>query len=147
MEPVSQAADPAVSPPPINVAPGHSILSREERVEYRDQDGNLLNDEQVKALEGKVSFKTRYETRTRLVDSQGNEIPQEQVPQEPAVAPPHPDVEGPDRETVGVPEQEVKSAPNSQHNVKADESKEQRLDQAASGAAKPASEIDQATGP
>ncbi len=43
-------------------------------MEYRDQDGNLLNEEQVKALEGKVEFKTRYETRTRVVDAYGNEI-------------------------------------------------------------------------
>lgn len=83
---------PAVSgaPPPV----GQRILSREERVEYRDQDGNLLNEEQVKALEGKVEFKTRYETRTRVVDADGNEIvaPESIVP--PPVAPPHPDVEG-----------------------------------------------------
>ena len=81
------------------------LLHSEERVEYRDQDGNLLNEEQVKALEGKVEFKTRYETRTRVVDAQGNEVllpPGEQAPpvqeQEQAaaagVAPPHPDVEG-----------------------------------------------------
>lgn len=46
----------------------------EEKVEFRDEDGNLLDEEQVKALEGKVSFSTRYETRTRLVDAAGNEI-------------------------------------------------------------------------
>ena len=46
----------------------------EEKVEYRDEDGNLLDEEQVKALEGKVSFSTRYETRTRLVDEAGNEV-------------------------------------------------------------------------
>jgi dolichyl-phosphate-mannose-protein mannosyltransferase len=80
-------------------------MHTEERVEYRDQDGNLLDEEQVKALEGKVEFKTRYETRTRVVDAQGNEVllpPGEQVPQaqEPeqaeaaGVAPPHPDAEG-----------------------------------------------------
>lgn len=46
----------------------------EEKVEYRDEDGNLLDEEQVKALEGKVSFSTRYETRTRLVDAAGNEV-------------------------------------------------------------------------
>lgn len=46
----------------------------EEKVEYRDEEGNLLDEEQVKALEGKVSFSTRYETRTRLVDPDGNEI-------------------------------------------------------------------------
>lgn len=57
-------------PPPA----GQRILSREERIEYRDQDGNVLNEEQVKALEGKVEFKTRYETRTRVVDENGNEV-------------------------------------------------------------------------
>ena len=36
--------------------------------------GNLLDEEQVRALEGKVSFETRYETRTRLVDEFGNEV-------------------------------------------------------------------------
>lgn len=74
------------------------LVHTEERVEYRDQDGNLLNEEQVKALEGKVEFKTRYETRTRLIDAQGNEvfIPGEgEKQEEPAgVAPPHPDVQG-----------------------------------------------------
>lgn len=78
-------------------------MRKEERVEYRDQDGNLLNEEQVKALQGKVEFKTRYETRTRIIDANGNEIvlpPGEKLPgvgdEEPAagVAPPHPDVEG-----------------------------------------------------
>ena len=65
-----------------------------------------------------MSFKTRYETRTRLVDADGNEIagdegddemvmpppadhPQEQpnghVPE--GMAPPHPDVEGQNPET------------------------------------------------
>lgn len=46
----------------------------EEKVEFRDENGNLLDEEQVKAMEGKVSFSTRYETRTRLVDEAGNEI-------------------------------------------------------------------------
>lgn len=46
----------------------------EERIEYRDEAGNILNEEQVKELEGKVSFSTRYETRTRLVDANGNEV-------------------------------------------------------------------------
>ena len=46
----------------------------EEKIEYRDEEGNLLDDEQVQALEGKVSFSTRYETRTRLVDEFGNEV-------------------------------------------------------------------------
>jgi len=51
----------------------------EEKIEYRDEDGNLLDEEQVKALQGKVSFTTRYETRTRLVDAAGKEIYNEVV--------------------------------------------------------------------
>lgn len=141
---MSEAPAALVSPPPAVVAPGHSILSREEKVEYRDQDGNLLDEEQVKALEGKVSFKTRYETRTRLVDTNGNEIPQ---PDEQAVAPPHPDVEGADPETVAVPEQQVQAAPHAQKDVKADESKEKSAEKSEAGsAAKPASKENEATG-
>ncbi|KAJ2906029.1 Dolichyl-phosphate-mannose--protein mannosyltransferase 1 [Zalerion maritima] len=84
------------------------LLKREERVEYRDQDGNVLDPELVKELEGKVEFKTRYETRTRVVDAFGNEIQEPQggwskdLDQDQArdpVAPPHPDVEGADSET------------------------------------------------
>lgn len=91
---ISQAA--AVPPEP-------KVVSKEEKIEYRDQDGNLLNDEQVKALEGKVEFKTKYETKTRVIDEQGHEIPVPEGgwPEDLAggVAPPHPDVEGVDKET------------------------------------------------
>ena len=51
----------------------------EEKIEYRDENGVLLDEAQVKALEGKVSFSTRYETRTRVVDEQGNEVLNEVV--------------------------------------------------------------------
>lgn len=61
-----------LTPGSQQVQPDGSIT--EEKVEYRDENGNLLNEEQVKAMEGKVSFSTRYETRTRLVDDKGNEI-------------------------------------------------------------------------
>ncbi|POR35071.1 Dolichyl-phosphate-mannose--protein mannosyltransferase 1 [Tolypocladium paradoxum] len=91
----------ALSPPP-----GARVIAKEEKIEYRDQDGNILSDEQVKELQGKVEFKTKYETRTRVVDEKGNELP---VPNGgwPAdlgagVAPPHPDVQGVDKETVKV---------------------------------------------
>ena len=120
-EAASQAPeqDPLMSEaPPFRPAPshsfGHSIVSREEKIEYRDQDGNLLDEEQVKALQGKVSFKTRYETRTRLIDGSGNEVEPEQavVAEEAGVAPPHPDEEGVDPETPVAPEQsEVVEAP------------------------------------
>lgn len=51
--------------------PGDVVLGTEEHVEYRDQDGNLLDIEQVKALEGKVEFETKYETRYKVVDKDG----------------------------------------------------------------------------
>ncbi|KAK8005099.1 dolichyl-phosphate-mannose-protein mannosyltransferase [Apiospora arundinis] len=79
--------------------PSQKVVGREEQIEYRDQDGNLLDEEQVKALEGKVEFKTRYETRTRVVDAAGHELesPPELAGQ--GVAPPHPDVEGAESST------------------------------------------------
>ncbi|QSZ30854.1 hypothetical protein DSL72_000412 [Monilinia vaccinii-corymbosi] len=128
-----------LSPPPAAPVASHSVVSREEKVEYRDQDGNMLDPEAAKALEGKVSFKTRYETRTRMVDAQGNEI---NLPENEAapVAPPHPDVEGSDPQTVGKaePVQEKPAVP-------ADESKEPRIEKYVNGAAKPASEGNEAT--
>jgi dolichyl-phosphate-mannose-protein mannosyltransferase len=99
-KPVAQDSNQAV----VSEKPGPQVISQEERVEYRDQDGNLLNEEQIKELQGKVKFETKYETRTRVVDEQGNELP---VPEGgwpadmvPGVAPPHPDVHGGDPETV-----------------------------------------------
>lgn len=76
--------------------PAQEVVAQEERIEFRDQDGNILDEEQVKELEGKVEFKTRYETRTRVVDAEGNEV---YVDAEGQVAPPHPDVEGVDPNT------------------------------------------------
>jgi dolichyl-phosphate-mannose-protein mannosyltransferase len=93
-------ANGAISGAPKFEPQGQKVVAREEKVEYRDQDGNLLNEEQVKALEGKVEFKTRYETRTRVVDAEGNEVmlPPEELAAA-GVAPPHPDVEGANKET------------------------------------------------
>ncbi|KAF8475581.1 dolichyl-phosphate-mannose-protein mannosyltransferase 1 [Kalaharituber pfeilii] len=62
---------------PVHQPVAGKIVKREEHIEYRDQDGNLLNEEQVKALEGQVEFKTRYETKTRLLDQAGNELPED----------------------------------------------------------------------
>ena len=97
-------------------------------IEYRDTDGNLLNAEQVAALEGSVSFKTQYETRTRLVDEHGNEV------SPPAgadgIAPPHPDVQGQNPETAGgrrVPD-EAKEQPATA-DVEEDLSKERSVEQ------------------
>ncbi|KAI7346690.1 dolichyl-phosphate-mannose-protein mannosyltransferase 1 [Hortaea werneckii] len=85
--PTSQAAHgpaPPVADDPkdnVVVTPGgpaqqmvHDGGVTEEKVEFRDENGNLLDDAQVRELEGKVSFSTRYETRTRLVDQLGNEV-------------------------------------------------------------------------
>lgn len=85
---------------------GVSVLGQEEKVEYRDEQGNLLNDEQVQALvkEGKATFHTKYETRTRLVDELGNEVPE-------GFAPAHPDVQGQNPDTKGMPEEKGKSQP------------------------------------
>ncbi|KAK3337507.1 glycosyltransferase family 39 protein [Cercophora scortea] len=135
--------------PAVSVAPpvaAQRILSREERIEYRDQDGNLLNEEQVKALEGKVEFKTRYETRTRIVDANGNEIvsPDSPAPEKPAapdaaagVAPPHPDVQGANSETPKnlVPDESI---PPAKESIEGEKERE-------GSAAKPASDSTEAT--
>lgn len=95
MQPTEAPAVPAQGgqeppPPAENVTPQPLVeeasIHREEKVEYRDQDGNLLDDEQVAALAGRVDFQTRYETRTRLVDADGNEVSDSSA----GTAPPHP---------------------------------------------------------
>ncbi|KAK5113185.1 hypothetical protein LTR85_011003 [Meristemomyces frigidus] len=68
-------AAPKAEDPKMEVVhtPG-GIPATEEKIEYRDEFGELLDEEEVRALEGKVSFSTRYETRTRLVDEEGREV-------------------------------------------------------------------------
>lgn len=95
-------------------------IRREEKVEYRDQDGNLLNEEQVSSLAGKVSFQTRYETRTRIIDAAGKEIADGLAGAE-GFAPPHPDV---DRE----PETVVNPSENDERDYPATASPESDLD-------------------
>ncbi|EEP75638.1 hypothetical protein UREG_00484 [Uncinocarpus reesii 1704] len=118
----------------VTLPSGQKILGREESIEYRDQDGNLLDAEQVASLAkaGNVSFKTRYETRTRVVDAQGREVQQN-------LAPPHPDVEGQNLETVGKEDQQVPG--DKPASVAGDEKSVQREDQKP----KPASEGKEAT--
>ena len=90
------------------------MISQEDKVEYRDQDGNLLDEARVQELlaEGKASFQTKYETRTRLVDEHGNLLEEHGGDSNPSgVAPDHPDVEGQNPETKGVPGQRVNSSP------------------------------------
>ena len=123
------------------------VLSKEERIEYRDENGRILDEEEVKALEGKVSFKTRYETRTRVVDAQGNEIREElvdaRVVDGPGVAPPHPDVEGRNPETEGVDEADASELPPTVEAA-GDQEKEQSAE-VQDKEAKPASEAQAAT--
>jgi dolichyl-phosphate-mannose-protein mannosyltransferase len=58
-----------------------------------------------------ISVKTRYETRTRIIDAQGNEL--YEGPVRGNYAPPHPDVDGPNSETggSGVPRSEPPEQP------------------------------------
>lgn len=92
-----------------NVTPEPQQPRAKARVEYRDQDGNILDEKLVAALakEGKVSFETRHETRTRLEHGHEVEMINGQV------APPHPDVEGQNPETLGKPEQAADDGPAS----------------------------------
>lgn len=109
-------------------------MAKEERIEYRDQNGNLLDEEQVKALEGKVEFKTKYETRTRVIDADGNEVAG-QAGEEAGVAPPHPDVEGANQQTKQKDDEEVPDASESKAGEK----------EAEKSVPKPASEGNEAT--
>ena len=120
-----------------NVTPQPAVeeasVHREERVEYRDQDGNLLNEEEVAALAGKVDFQTRYETRTRMIDADGNEIPDSSA----GTAPPHPAEHEPetaadDLENDG---REIPATASAEDDVK----KEKSVQKNSSGKPKPAS--------
>ncbi|KAB8236802.1 Dolichyl-phosphate-mannose-protein mannosyltransferase-domain-containing protein [Aspergillus alliaceus] len=116
--PTAQAApsEAPVAPPPqqnervlqeevqdASVTPEPEPRRAKARVEYRDQDGNVLDEALVAALakEGKVSFETRHETRTLLANGHEVEMVNGQV------APPHPDVEGQNPETLGKQEQQA----------------------------------------
>jgi len=127
-------------PPPEVVAAGgqQQVIHREEKIEYRDAQGNILNPEQVEELKGKVKFETKYETRTRILDAQGKQI--YEGPVEHGVAPPHPDVEGANPETPVAPEGEKAEKPD----VATDEIKEKSAEKEEKKA-KPASEGNEAT--
>jgi dolichyl-phosphate-mannose-protein mannosyltransferase len=147
--------DAVVSAPPKDtpIAPAGDlpVVSKEERVEYRDENGRILNEDEVAALADKVSFKTRYETRTRIVDAQGNEIYEglvdaREAADEHGVAPPHPDAEGRNPETAEAPAaaSEASELPPTVEAVE-DQQKEQSIEQDDAGEAKPASDAHAAT--
>ncbi|KAL9122204.1 MAG: hypothetical protein Q9187_001239 [Circinaria calcarea] len=133
-------SDANVTPQP-SVA--ESILNREEKVEYRDQDGNLLDEKQVAELEGKVSFSTRYETRTRVVDADGNEIADGSAGAE-GFAPPHPDVDREPETAADVPENDGRDSPATA-SLDGDIGKEKAVNEAKTGMPRPASEAKEAT--
>ena len=98
-------------------------------------------------MEGKVSFHTRYETRTRVLDQDGNPVSEGVVAAGEGVAPPHPDVEGRNPETLrgSVDEQVNLEKPATQSEVQADVGKEESIGKGSSGKPRPASEGNEAT--
>ncbi|KAF2724755.1 glycosyltransferase family 39 protein [Polychaeton citri CBS 116435] len=134
---------PKQQPSQVPVGGSHS----EERIEFRDENGNLLDEEQVKALEGKVSFSTRYETRTRLVDEFGNEVFDGVVDQGEPQGQAGTKAEGVDQETKGfVPEGDANTAPPGDVEAEADLQKE-RLAETSNNAdaAEPESDVGKQT--
>jgi dolichyl-phosphate-mannose-protein mannosyltransferase len=90
--------------------------------------------------EGKATFQTKYETRTRLVDEHGNLLDEKggEASRLSGVAPDHPDVEGQNPSTKGVPEDQAnKSPPEAQAGGSV-----KKVDE---GKAKPASDASEAT--
>lgn len=122
-----------------------SSLHREEKVEYRDQDGNILNEEQVSELEGKVSFQTRYETRTRILDADGNEIGDsaDDSSGSAGTAPPAPEDLEPET-AADVPEDDGREYPATA-SPEDDLTKEKSVKKNDDAAARPASEAKDAT--
>ena len=107
-EPLDADAKAGVTPQPIEQIRDRKFLGKHERVEYRDEEGNLLPDDLVESLaaEGSVTFKTKYETKTRLVDKDGNEVRNWE-----GIAPEHPDVEGQNPDTKGLAEDRASERP------------------------------------
>lgn len=82
-----------------------------DKVEFRDQHGNLLDPEQVKELEEQdIKFQTKVETKTQIVDEAG-EIIEMRAGESAGVHPPHPDVEGRNPNTAGKGGNEANEAP------------------------------------
>jgi dolichyl-phosphate-mannose-protein mannosyltransferase len=134
----SHESEAFVTPQPAPPA-NPNIVGVEEHVEYRDQAGNLLSPEQVAALQeqGNVSFQTKYQTQTRVIDADGRDVVKGAVH-----APPHPDVEGQNPETNR--KRDDGAARNEPASAAAGQDKSVR-DEAQAGVPKPASEGNEAT--
>ena len=115
------------------------LIKLDGSVEYRDDKGNLIDENKAKEFEGKGSLTTRTETKTAKLGADGHII--NPVGQDESVAPPHPDA---DSGTKGVPEKDAqKSPPNVSPGD--DIQKEQSVEKAKADSAKPASEANEAT--
>lgn len=117
-------------------------IHREEKVEYRDQDGNILNEEQVAELDGKVSFQTRYETRMRVLDANGIEIEDSAAGLAGTAPPPPADLEP--ETAADVPEDDGREYPATA-SPEDDLNKEKSVKKNYDAAARPASEAKDAT--
>ena len=140
--PEGQQQPPAAEHVTPQAAVDQASLHREEKVEYRDQDGNLLNEDEVAALEGQVSFQTRYETRTRVIDADGNEI-EDGSAGSAGTAPPHPADQEPET-AADVPEDDGREYPATA-SPEDDLSKEKSVKKNDDGKPRPASEAKDAT--
>lgn len=133
-----QKSESAATSAAANVTPqaDTEVVHVEEKTEYRDQFGNLLDDEQVRALSESpgVSFATKYETRTRLVDMAGNFLGFEG--EDESVAPHHPDVEGGNPETGKPDELPTKDQPATA-DAKKDTEKERSVEEEQKHGGKP----------
>ena len=122
-----------------------AIVKKEEKVEYRDQDGNLLNAEQVEELKGKVSFETKYETSTRVLDAAGNEVKDSPPAGGDGHAPPHPDVDRQPETAQDEPQDDKREIPATA-SPDDDVRKEKSVGSSKAGKPKPGSEGNEATG-
>jgi dolichyl-phosphate-mannose-protein mannosyltransferase len=151
-QPIEARNDNVMSEQAVMSAPPED-LPKDLPVLSNDENGRILDEEEVAELAGKVSFKTRYETRTRIVDAQGNEIYEGLVEgqrgeDEAGVAPPHPDVEGQNPETQQDSEPAAASDVPPTVEVKEDQEKESSVEHSVEQEqqeAKPASEAQAAT--
>ncbi|KAK9860915.1 hypothetical protein MYU51_006309 [Penicillium brevicompactum] len=134
-EPVPAGESADVSDPAAVTAP--KIQGSMARVEYRDQNGQVLDENLVASLraEGKVKFETRYDAGHKMENAHEVPIVDGQL------APPHPDVQGQNPETGSAPEDSV--PPESPASVV--EGNERSVEKPISMEAKPASEGNDAT--
>lgn len=130
MDEVAEASDPAAVTAP-------KIKGSMARVEYRDQNGKILDEKLVASLraEGKVKFETRYDAGHKMENAHEVPVVDGQL------APPHPDVQGQNPETGSAPEDSV--PPESPASVA--DGNESSVEYQRSLEARPASEGNEAT--